>query len=150
TPRPWRQAAGKAHAVTVAKEAAHRGEHEGNRKTFARGRPGCFGCTCSDYARVRSFVAREAAGAVGARPSLRPLRSGGPMRLHNSGENRAAGTRKCVYRHCEERSDDPSTLAAQATPGWQSAEARRANAEAIQDHPCDSGLLRFARNDESL
>src|SRR5437870_12673736 len=25
--------------------------------------------------------------------------------------------------NCEERSDDPSTLAAQATPGWQSAEA---------------------------
>ena len=29
-------------------------------------------------------------------------------------------------------SDDPSTLAAQATPGWESAEARRAKAEAIQ------------------
>src|SRR5689334_8049824 len=29
-------------------------------------------------------------------------------------------------------SDDPSTLAAQATPGWESVEARRAKAEAIQ------------------
>src|SRR4051794_24636187 len=35
-------------------------------------------------------------------------------------------------RHCEERSDDPSTLAVQATPGSVSAEARRAKAEAIQ------------------
>src|SRR5690349_16986516 len=33
-------------------------------------------------------------------------------------------------RHCER--SDPSTLAAQATPGWESAEARRAKAEAIQ------------------
>src|SRR5690349_20339993 len=31
-PRPWRQAAGKTHAVTVAKKAAHRGEHEVSRK----------------------------------------------------------------------------------------------------------------------
>ena len=30
---------GKAHAATVAKEAAHRGEHERNRKTIARGKP---------------------------------------------------------------------------------------------------------------
>ena len=30
-----------AGAATVTKKAAHRGEHEGNRKTIARGRPGC-------------------------------------------------------------------------------------------------------------
>jgi hypothetical protein len=29
--------------TTVAKEAAHRGEHEANRKTIARGKPGLFG-----------------------------------------------------------------------------------------------------------
>src|SRR5215813_15162436 len=42
-------------------------------------------------------------------------------------------------------SDDPSTLAAQATPGWESAEARRAKAEAIQ-LSCrgEAGLLRGA------
>src|SRR5215510_5385039 len=45
-------------------------------------------------------------------------------------------------------SDDPSTLAAQATPGWESAEARRAKAEASQLSCCGkAGLLRFARND---
>jgi len=32
--------------TTVAKKAAHRGEHEGSRKTIARGKPGCLGCTC--------------------------------------------------------------------------------------------------------
>src|SRR5207237_5301876 len=56
-----------AGAATVTKKAAHRGEHEGNRKTIARGRPGCSGCTCSDYARVLFCFAREAAGAISAR-----------------------------------------------------------------------------------
>ena len=44
-----------------------------SRKTIARGRPGCPGCTCQ--IRVRSFYpfAHGAAGAAGARPSLRPL-----------------------------------------------------------------------------
>src|SRR5262249_43545491 len=54
-------------------KAAHRGEHEGNRKTIARGKPGCLGCTCQ--IRVHSFatLAHGAAGAVSARLSLRPL-----------------------------------------------------------------------------
>ena len=60
--------------VTVAKQAAHRGEHEISRKAIARGKPGCPGCTC--LIRVLSFttIAHGAAGAVGARLSLRPLR----------------------------------------------------------------------------
>jgi hypothetical protein len=33
--------------ATVARNAAHRGEHEISRKTIARGKPGCPGCTCS-------------------------------------------------------------------------------------------------------
>jgi hypothetical protein len=33
--------------ATVAKKAAHRGEHEISHKTIARGKPGCLGCTCS-------------------------------------------------------------------------------------------------------
>src|SRR5436190_9187540 len=44
---------GKSHAVTVAKQAAHRGEHEISRNTIARGKSGCLGCTCQT--RVRSF-----------------------------------------------------------------------------------------------
>src|SRR4029434_2183436 len=44
-----------------------------SRKTIARGKPGCLGCTCQN--RVHSFAtfAHGAAGAVGARLSLRPL-----------------------------------------------------------------------------
>src|ERR1700754_2653136 len=51
-----------AGTATVTIKAAHRGEHEGNRKTIARGKPGRFGCTCSstpvlslhgDYGRSR-------------------------------------------------------------------------------------------------
>src|SRR5207249_3860419 len=32
--------------ATVTIKAAHRGEHEGNRKAIARGKSGCPGCTC--------------------------------------------------------------------------------------------------------
>src|ERR1700741_5148788 len=63
----------RAGTATVARKAVHRGEHEGSRKAIARGKPGCLGCTC--LIRVRSFstIAHGAAGAVGARLSLRPL-----------------------------------------------------------------------------
>ena len=43
-----------AGTATVAIKAVHRGEHEGNRETIARGRPGCPGCTCG-LTRVRFF-----------------------------------------------------------------------------------------------
>ena len=39
----WRRDPGvklRSRVATVAKQAAHRGEHEGNRKTIARGKPG--------------------------------------------------------------------------------------------------------------
>jgi len=73
-------------SATVAKQAAHRGEHEVSRKAIARGKPGCLGCTCQ--IRVRSFttIAHGATGAVGARLSLRPLTRGGPKSLQSSGE----------------------------------------------------------------
>ena len=67
---PARLVAGSA---TVTKNAAHRGEHEVNRQTIARGKPGCLGCTCQIRVRFSLPVARGAAGAVGARLSLRPL-----------------------------------------------------------------------------
>jgi hypothetical protein len=38
--------------TTVARNAAHRGEHEISRNTIARGKPGCLGCTCSSYPRA--------------------------------------------------------------------------------------------------
>jgi hypothetical protein len=59
--------------ATVARKAAHRGEHEVSRKTIARGKPGCLGCTCQ--IRVHSFAvfAHGAAGAASTRLSLRPL-----------------------------------------------------------------------------
>ena len=78
-PRPWRQAGGKAHAATVANNAAHRGEHGISRKPIARGKPGCPGCTRGSI-RVLSSTGLShtgSAGAVGARLSLRPLIPGG-------------------------------------------------------------------------
>jgi hypothetical protein len=48
----------RAGLATVTIKAAHRGEHEGNRKTIARGRSGCPGCTCG-LTRVHSCLPRR-------------------------------------------------------------------------------------------
>src|SRR5215510_14382982 len=55
-----------------------------SRKTIARGKPGCPGCTCSST-RVLSFTtfAHGTAGAVGARLSLRPLIQRGTTNWQN-------------------------------------------------------------------
>src|SRR4030095_1257207 len=75
-----------AGTATVTKKAAHRGEREVSRQTIARGKPGCLGCTCQT--RVHSFatLAHGAAGAVGARLSLRPLSERGTTNWQSSGE----------------------------------------------------------------
>jgi hypothetical protein len=63
--------------ATVSNKPGHRGEREVSRKAIARGMPGDFRCDRGDYARVLFSFAREAAGALGARHSLRPLISQG-------------------------------------------------------------------------
>src|SRR5712671_3062731 len=51
--------------------------------------PGDFRCDRGDYARVLFYFAREAAGALGARHSLRPLLLGAAKQfLQNSGVSR--------------------------------------------------------------
>src|SRR5205814_10339384 len=42
--------------ATVSNKPGHREEHEGNRKTIARGMPGDFRCDRGDYARVLCFI----------------------------------------------------------------------------------------------
>src|SRR5437899_441954 len=63
-----------AGAATVTKKAAHRGEHEGNRKTIARGKPGCLAEPVVTTLVCFLQSANEAAGAASARLSLCPLR----------------------------------------------------------------------------
>jgi hypothetical protein len=74
--------------ATMTTKPGHRGEHEISRKTIARGMPGDFRCDRGDYARVLFYFAREAAGALSARHSLRPLLSRGECFLQNSGTSR--------------------------------------------------------------
>src|SRR5947209_5843166 len=47
-----------------------------SRKAVARGRPGCLGCTCQTRVHLLPPFAHGAAGAVGARPSLRLCQRG--------------------------------------------------------------------------
>src|ERR1700716_1952720 len=101
TPRRRRQVGGNSFPpMTVTKKPDHRGEHEVSRKTIAQGMPGDFGGpvvtnSCAFY------FAREAAGALCARHSPAPSVFIGRSFLAQLGRNRAAGTRRCVGRHCE-------------------------------------------------
>jgi len=74
--------------ATVSNKPGHRGEHEVSRKTIARGMPGDFRCDRGNYARVLFYFAREAAGALGARHSLRPLISRADGFYNNSDASR--------------------------------------------------------------
>src|SRR5258705_13694213 len=115
--------------ATVTTKPGHRGEREVSRKTIACGNAGCFRCDRGDYARVLFYFGREAAGALSARHSLRPLNFRRPDVLGKPRAHRAARSRSRIrsYRHCEERSDE----------AIHSFLARR------------DGLLRSARNDGS-
>src|SRR5258707_8217359 len=71
--------------ATVSNKPGHRGEREVSRKTIARGMPGVSGVTVVTMLVCFVYFAREAAGALGARHSLRPLISQGERLRHNSG-----------------------------------------------------------------
>src|SRR5258706_1700462 len=81
--------------ATVSNKPGHRGEREVGCKTIARGMPGDFRCNGVDYARVLFYFAREAAGALSARHSLRPLITG-RMVFAKTRTHRAARSRKYV------------------------------------------------------
>jgi hypothetical protein len=74
--------------MTVSKKPDHRGEHEGNRKTIARGMPGDSGVTVvTTTTGVAVFSARQAAGASSARHSLRPLSRGRDLNIKPRAKN---------------------------------------------------------------
>src|ERR1700752_3965414 len=85
---PGATLAGSTRADNGGKKGRSPGRARISRKTIARGKPGCLGCTCS-LTRVHSHlaVAHGTAGAVSARLSLRPLSERGTANLQNSGEN---------------------------------------------------------------
>src|SRR6266403_1927826 len=83
-PRPASSLREEAQA-TVSSKPGHRGEREVSRKTIARGMPGRSGVTVVTMLVCFVYFAREAAGALGARHSLRPLISRGERLRHNSG-----------------------------------------------------------------
>ena len=87
-PRPWRQVLEKLMLLRDdgGKKRRSPGRARISRKPLARGKPGCLGCTCQTRVRFCLPIAHGAAGAVGARLSLRPLPSGGTTRLQSSGE----------------------------------------------------------------
>jgi hypothetical protein len=111
--------------MTVTNKPGHRGSTKETVKTIARGMPGDSGVTVVTMLVCFLHFAREAAGASGARHSLRPLYSG---RMVHAQLGRIAPRDRGVTsrRHCEKRSDEAihsSILGRQR------------------------GLLRFARND---
>src|SRR6478735_7065585 len=68
------------------KRAVLRGEHEVSRKAIARGRPECSSCPVCSCATCYAQTARETAGAVSTRSSLRPLIEEGGKFLASLGQ----------------------------------------------------------------
>src|SRR5205823_9605725 len=67
-------------------------------KTIARGMPGLVRCDRGDYARMLFYFACEAAGALSARHSLRPLKS---QTRKSTGKPRAHARRdRGAVSHC--------------------------------------------------
>src|SRR6266403_942488 len=91
--------------ATVPTKPGHRGEHEVSRKTIARGMPGRSGVTVVTMLVCLFYFACEAAGALSARHSLRPLLLGEANEfLQTSGESRreiAESYVKSVILRCE-------------------------------------------------
>src|SRR5947199_9990472 len=71
-PRPWRYVGGRFAADYGGKKGRSPGRSRISRKTIARGKPGCPGCTCQTRVHSTHYLAHGDAGAVGARLSLRP------------------------------------------------------------------------------
>jgi hypothetical protein len=94
-----------AGTATVTIKAAHRGEHEGNRNTIARGKPGCPGCTCSST--PCAFLSHTGYGRS-RRPAFpAPSDLRGDNEIAQPGQKRAAGMRAHVStslrRKCPDR-----------------------------------------------
>src|SRR3954468_6651113 len=99
-PRPWRLFCGRYPADNGDKNAAHRGEHEGNRKTIARGKPVRLAELVVDLLVGSLFLLPPGCGCI-RRPAFpAPFRWRGTTKLQNSGENvprereRVSGGRK--------------------------------------------------------
>ena len=70
---PGVKLSGKARMATVARKAASPGRARNKPSNHCVGKAGMTGCTCGDLLVSFFTFGREAAGAVGARLSLRPL-----------------------------------------------------------------------------
>src|SRR5213080_5576903 len=80
--------------------------------------PGLLRCTCGDYARVLTLlIAREAAGALGARHSLRPLFCWANSSCKNSGASRRGIAEVChEYERATPQSSSPGLTGRPSIP----------------------------------
>src|SRR5207247_6108538 len=81
--------------ATVSNKPGHRGEHEGNRKTIARGMPGDFRCDRGDYARVLFLFCMRGCGCIGRPAFPAPSVFFGRTVFAKPRAHRAAGMRRC-------------------------------------------------------
>ena len=84
---PGATLAGVFPLTTGARKAASPGRARISRKTIARGKPGCLGCTCQSRVRSSLPIAHGNAGAVGARSSLRPFFGEGANEIAKPGQS---------------------------------------------------------------
>jgi hypothetical protein len=88
--------------MTVAKEPDHRGEHEGNRKTIARGMPGVFRCDLTNACAFTYDLRTRSGGRIGRPAFPAPSVSDGRKFMQTSGASRRERAKVCrLLRHCE-------------------------------------------------
>jgi hypothetical protein len=85
-PRPWRQVGGKCPAGDGGKTGRSPGRARISRKTIARGKPGCLGCTLSNPCAFFRYSRTRGCGCI-QRPAFpAPSLKRGTTKMQSSGE----------------------------------------------------------------
>ena len=107
-PRPWRLSAQPCgRCGNGDNQRRSPGRARISRKAVARGRPGCLGCTCQTRVRSSLPIAHGAAGAAGARPSLRPLQRGSKRDCITRAESSCGNESACFAQGSDETGSSP-------------------------------------------
>jgi hypothetical protein len=116
--------AGACSRTTGARKAASPGRARISRKTIARGKPGCPGCTCSSTRVHLLQHSRTRDCGRSRRPAFpAPFSRRGTTRCQNLGRNRVARVITCVYPPL--RAKRPFSACFASSAGFKSAEAPR-------------------------
>ena len=111
-PRPWRLFGGKYPADNGDNKGRSPGRVRISRKTIARGKPGCLGCTCQTRVRSSTTPCTRCCGRS-QRPAFpAPSNRGGPTRSQNPGKLCRGNENACLSLSLRAKAKQSSFAAA--------------------------------------